>query len=47
MRLSGRTQRNEPVPQRMDLGQGKPFRIASTISAMISGVGRPFWLRLA
>ena len=47
MRFSGRTQRKEPEPQRMDLGQGKPRRIASAISATISAVGRPFWLRLA
>ena len=41
MRCRGRTQRSDPVPHFIDLGQGKPRTICSTISAMIWGVGRP------
>ncbi len=42
MLCNGRTQRRVPVPHFIDLGQGKPRTMASTISAMISGVGRPW-----
>ena len=38
---SGRTQRSEPAPQRMDFGQGKARTVASTVSATISAAGRP------
>lgn len=38
---SGRTQRREPVPQRIDLGQGKVRITRSSTSATISGAGRP------
>ena len=46
MDCSGRTQRSafglvEPLPQRMDFGQGKARMTAGTISATTSGVGRP------
>ncbi len=41
IRRSGRTQRSREVPEVIDLGQGKARTMASTISAMISGVGRP------
>ncbi len=47
MRCSGRTQRSLPAPQVMDLGQGKDRTMDSTISAMISGVGRPTRLIVA
>ena len=43
IRCSGRTQRRVPVPHFIDLGQGKPRTISLTISATISGVGRPFF----
>ena len=38
---SGRTQRSEPAPQRIDLGQGKLRMAASRTSATISDAGRP------
>ncbi len=41
MRRSGRTQRSLLAPEVIDLGQGKLRTIASTVSATISGVGRP------
>jgi hypothetical protein len=47
MRRSGLTQRNLPSPEVIDFGQGKPRTMASTISAAISGVGRPFLSRVA
>ena len=38
---SGRTQRKEPSPQRMDFGQGKARMTWATTSATISAAGRP------
>ncbi len=39
---SGRTQINEPVPQRIDFGQGNARTIEGISSAMTSCVARPF-----
>ncbi len=47
IRRSGRTQRRDSRPHFIDLGQGKLRTMASTISAMICGVGRPWRDRLA
>lgn len=44
MRLIGRTQRRVPVPQRIDLGQGKWRMMSSTLSATTSVVARPLLL---
>ena len=41
MECKGRTQRKDPLPQRMDFGQGKLRIVASTTSATISGAARP------
>ena len=41
MECSGRTQRSEPEPQRMDFGQGKLRMMPGIASATISGVVRP------
>ena len=41
IRFSGRTQRSVPVPQRIDLGQGKSRTIRSTISGIRVAVARP------
>ncbi len=41
MDFSGRTQRKDPEPQRIDLGQGKLRMICGTISAMTSVAARP------
>ena len=38
---SGRTQRKEPLPQRIDFGQGKLRMVLSTTSATIAAAGRP------
>ena len=44
IRFSGRTQRSVPEPQRIDLGQGKPRTIWSTISGIRAAVGWPLLL---
>ena len=41
MEWSGRTQRKDPEPQRIDLGQGNLRIVSGTISAMISVAARP------
>jgi hypothetical protein len=38
---SGRTQRSDPAPQRIDFGQGKSRTTAGTTPATISAAGRP------
>ena len=38
---SGRTQRRVPLPQRIDLGQGKVRMVRSSTSATMSGARRP------
>jgi hypothetical protein len=41
MEWSGRTQRKEPTPQRIDFGQGKSRTVRSSTSATISAAFRP------